>query len=387
MQSNQAAEIYAIEEAVRRTDDTAPLHIVSDSRFAVDGLTVYLSAWEDNGWLGVKCAELFRRATARLRARGATTTLRWVKGHSGVLGNEEADTLAKKGLDGLEEEMPEIAENLRPFLHSGMRVEMITQSKAYRAIREIRAKEQRPTTTVMIGRIQATLAEDYDVAPTETRVWLGIRDKDFSRKLRQFLWKSAHDAHRVGKYWRNIRGFEERAVCSMCGTEDSLEHILLECDAAEVATIWSMYSTLRTAGVTPKQMSLGAIIGAAHIVYRNGEGKAMRGVSRLAKLLVTEAAHCIWRMRCERVIQWEGTDRTHSPVEAKARFWSAVNRRMLVDRDLVCSRIPGKRSKRALVTDTWRRILQDAENLPEDWVVVPGVLVGKMGQLREAGIG
>ncbi|KAL1938790.1 hypothetical protein VTO73DRAFT_11170 [Trametes versicolor] len=98
-QSNQAAEVYAVTLGAAKVAPFAPLHLVSDSKYAIDGLTVNLKAWESRGWIGVANAALFREAAAALRARSALTTLRWVKGHSKVIGNEEADRLARVGAE------------------------------------------------------------------------------------------------------------------------------------------------------------------------------------------------------------------------------------------------------------------------------------------------
>ncbi|KAJ7064705.1 hypothetical protein C8F01DRAFT_939990, partial [Mycena amicta] len=57
-----------------------------------------------------------------------------------------------------------------------------------------------------------------------------IRTKDLSRKARIFFWKSIHGAHRIGRYWKNIRPMmEDREKCSHCGETESLQHILIQC--------------------------------------------------------------------------------------------------------------------------------------------------------------
>ncbi|KAI0700490.1 ribonuclease H-like domain-containing protein [Cerioporus squamosus] len=387
IQSNQAAEVYAIEVAAKVVDPDRTLHIVSDSKFAIDGLTTHLPDWENRDWNNIRCAELFRRAAAWLRVRRAPTTFRWVKGHSGVLGNEGADALAKLGLEAPPAVLTELPGDVSCFVHSGIKLEVITQSVAYRSIRSRSVKGYRHTTDLLISRTQAALRDDYKVNPTEERVWMGIRDKDFSRKLTEFLWKLAHGAQRVGHYWENIQGYEQRAVCQVCGVEDSMDHILLECDASGQQTVWGMVqSAMALAGQAPLKLSLGAIIGAAQLVVRKPDGKVLKGLSRLAKLLVVEAAHLIWKLRCERVIQWEGA-REYSKPEVQGRFWSATNRRMLMDRSLVFSRIPGRKPSRKAVLATWKVVLAGAGDLPADWLEEPGVLVGTLGLPCNAGIG
>jgi len=44
------------------------------------------------------------------------------------------------------------------------------------------------------------------------------------------MYKSMHRTHLVGKYWRNINGFEGREICTMCNKTESMSHILTECN-------------------------------------------------------------------------------------------------------------------------------------------------------------
>lgn len=387
-QSNQIAEIYAVEEAARRVNPNKPLHIVSDSRLVVDGFTKHLPTWEDKGWIGVKCAEFFKRAVAGLRARSAETTFRWVKGHDGNRGNEGADALAKAGLGMREEQLTDIPLEHKRFLQNGVRISVMTQSLAYKAIRQRKGGKERRTTQRIIARTQATLADDFEVFASQEKIWKSIRASDTARKIRDFTWKMAHGAHRVGEYWTNIPGYEQRAICSVCGVTESMEHILTECSAPGQKIIWNMVKyALACAGHGNLQISFGAIVGAQCVTLKTSDGSAKKGASRLARILIGEAAHMIWCLRCERVIQWDDPGKQHHDNKIRAKFWTAVNRRMLADRDLVWTRSKGRKPKRKVVEDTWRPILEGAENLPRDWVDAPRVLVGRMGQRPANGVG
>jgi ribonuclease HI len=44
--------------------------------------TIHLKDWDDQGWIGIKNIEWFKRAAYLLR-RTAITRFKWVKGHSG----------------------------------------------------------------------------------------------------------------------------------------------------------------------------------------------------------------------------------------------------------------------------------------------------------------
>ena len=96
-QSNQIGELLAVLYAVKNAPGNRPLRIKSDSEFAIKGLTKYAKDWEAKDWIGISHSPLFKCITAWLRARTSTTMLQWVKGHTGIEGNEEADRLAAEG--------------------------------------------------------------------------------------------------------------------------------------------------------------------------------------------------------------------------------------------------------------------------------------------------
>jgi len=48
--------------------------------------------------------------------------------------------------------------------------------------------------------------------PTPERIWLSTRHWDLSRKTREFLWKSIHDAFKIRKFWDHIEGYEQRGM-------------------------------------------------------------------------------------------------------------------------------------------------------------------------------
>ena len=97
VQSNQTGELYAILHVAKMTPKEAPIMIKSDSQYVIKGLTKNLTPWEDKGWIGTSNSELFKVTAAWLRSRNSTTSFKWVKGHDGEIGNEEADKLAAEG--------------------------------------------------------------------------------------------------------------------------------------------------------------------------------------------------------------------------------------------------------------------------------------------------
>ena len=99
----------------------------------IEGLTKHLQEWEDNGWIGIKNMDLFKRVAYLLKKRMAPTYLEWVKGHNGVCGNEECDRLVKEGArkaasDNLNLDIP------RKFDLLGAKLATLSQAIAYRGI-------------------------------------------------------------------------------------------------------------------------------------------------------------------------------------------------------------------------------------------------------------
>lgn len=69
-QTNQAGEIAAIYHLAKaEVGLPGPLHIVSDSRYAIDGLTVNLPKWEAKGFAGVENTRYFQAAASWLRKK------------------------------------------------------------------------------------------------------------------------------------------------------------------------------------------------------------------------------------------------------------------------------------------------------------------------------
>ncbi|PFH50845.1 hypothetical protein AMATHDRAFT_113552, partial [Amanita thiersii Skay4041] len=93
-QTNNTAELVTILVAVNNTPLHTPLHILSDSQYAISAITSHLTKSENEGFMNHPNENIICALTCSLRKRSAPTHLTKVKGHSGVSGNEEANQLA-----------------------------------------------------------------------------------------------------------------------------------------------------------------------------------------------------------------------------------------------------------------------------------------------------
>lgn len=98
--TNQRMELTAAIKALTALTKPSSVVLYTDSRYVMGGITSWITGWKRNGWKTsakqpVKNADLWQALDA---ARGRhDVEWRWVKGHSGDLGNERADALANAG--------------------------------------------------------------------------------------------------------------------------------------------------------------------------------------------------------------------------------------------------------------------------------------------------
>lgn len=93
--TNNRMELTAVLEILRSLD--GPLLIVCDSKYVIDSVTKWRHSWKKRGW---KKADGSPLANCDLMieidsAMRDNVEFRWVKGHSGHVGNEAADTAAR----------------------------------------------------------------------------------------------------------------------------------------------------------------------------------------------------------------------------------------------------------------------------------------------------
>ena len=155
-----------------------------------------------------------------------------------------------------------------------------------------------------------------------------------------------------------------------------MDHILLRCRTGVCEQAWSLADNVwarRSTTVIPK--TLGTILGCTLATFTTN-GRTDKGKGRLFRILVSETAYLVWRLRNERRIQQE--DRlAQSESEVRNRWTYAINKRLTLDRMLTnAARFKSAAVKDKLVKATWTNCLKDEEDLPPNWPSARGVLVG-----------
>ena len=102
--TNNRMELTAAIEALNALRGKQNVILHTDSRYVMDGIREWLPNWKQRGWKTaskkpVKNQDLWQALDAA--AERHKVTWKWVRGHDGNPGNEQADALANRGINEL----------------------------------------------------------------------------------------------------------------------------------------------------------------------------------------------------------------------------------------------------------------------------------------------
>ncbi|KAJ6480546.1 hypothetical protein C8R47DRAFT_1050204 [Mycena vitilis] len=378
-QSQYVAEFFAALEAIRGVRTETALTIVSAQSYVHDAMNKKLSNWEHQGWVGVRHRGILRCVAAELKARKARTIFKVAApGTPARALCKKAARRAKRTAKTPSETVWDLSIPPETAL-LGLSLQNNRQKTFYRGIREEKTKKVKPrvSTVKKIATVRLAASEAFGRQVSDAEIWHAASVKDILPRTSQFLWKGLHDAHRIGAYWAHLPGFEDRAVCKECGTLEDLEHIMTGCASPGQELIWNAAKTLWLEKESNwPEVSLGSILGCGLAEFRDDAGKVKRGTQRLYRILMSESAYLIWKLRNDRVISRDGVPASEEEITNKWRF--AINQRLQMDKLMANRPLRGKRPALAphLVLETWSKTLDNERSLPANWLREPRVLVG-----------
>ena len=102
--TNNRMELTAAIKALNVLKDDSSVVLYTDSKYVMDGINEWMPNWKKRGWKTaarkpVKNQDLWQALDAAVERHDIDW--KWVKGHAGNPGNEEADELANRGIDNL----------------------------------------------------------------------------------------------------------------------------------------------------------------------------------------------------------------------------------------------------------------------------------------------
>ncbi|KAJ7861304.1 hypothetical protein B0H13DRAFT_2237295 [Mycena leptocephala] len=217
-----------------------------------------------------------------------------------------------------------------------------SQRSFTKIIKSMREKPTRKSTTINLDRIRRCIEEVFRCRPNASAIWTSIRSNNIHCLTRNFLWKCMHDIFHIGPYWEHVPNLEILGQCQTCGAPESLEHIMLECDASGQRQVWQqteLFWRLRW----PK-LNWGLLLGCGLARFTSSRGKMIPVQNRFFAII--------------RVFE------THTQASA-----NEIHNRW------------------QLVLDTWSGTLLDEDSLPDDWTRSEEVLVGIRPITRKNGVG
>lgn len=102
--TNNRMELKSAIEGLRAIKEKSQVALYTDSQYVKNGINDWLRRWVSNGWKtannkAVKNQDLWIELHQECQRHDISW--HWVKGHSGLLGNERADQLAQLGCQSL----------------------------------------------------------------------------------------------------------------------------------------------------------------------------------------------------------------------------------------------------------------------------------------------
>ncbi len=103
--TNNRMELTAVIRALEALKRPSELRIFTDSEYVRRGITEWLRSWKSRGWKTadrkpVKNQDLWQRLDALVTRH--RIEWHWVRGHSGIPGNERVDQLANEAIDAMQ---------------------------------------------------------------------------------------------------------------------------------------------------------------------------------------------------------------------------------------------------------------------------------------------
>ena len=103
--TNNRMELMAAIEALNALKGPRKVVLHTDSKYVMHGITEWMDNWKKRGWKTSNKKPVKNQDLWMLLDEAITRheiQWKWVKGHDGNTGNEEADELANRGIDEME---------------------------------------------------------------------------------------------------------------------------------------------------------------------------------------------------------------------------------------------------------------------------------------------
>ncbi|XP_006457626.1 hypothetical protein AGABI2DRAFT_80128 [Agaricus bisporus var. bisporus H97] len=381
-QTKSAAELYAVIMALEDTNIYSPLHLHTDNATLAKYITKDYFIDEDNGWTNCPNRLATQKTLTLLKARKAETTFHIHDPEHKPPGQVAAYNLANEARTQptWDREGNTLRTDYHPF---GAKLASQTQANLYKLLTEAITPPTSKNMDENIRRIKEDFNLRFGYAPNTETIWNNLRkNKSIARKIREFLFSAIRETYRIGKFWEHTTDEEMKAkqMCGPCNAIESMEHILCECTIPGQNQIWDVVRKIwiRTGNTWNKPL-FGEILGISSTHTREARTRLTEGRARLFQVLISEAAHTIWKLRCDRVIDHEN-ERLYWPsiTEVTNTLQHRLNHRLRMDcLQADTGKFNIKALREDLVRKTWEGLLEDEPPRGTNWTSTNRVLVGR----------
>lgn len=125
----------------------------------------------------------------------------------------------------------------------------------------------------------------------------------------------------------------------------------------------------------PKITNSGAVMACAQADFRSSTGIKQTGASRLYRILISESAYLIWKLRCKRIFDPPKNGEEMTETEIQNRWIKTINLRLKLDIAITNPKYEKKATPRAKVLKTWRGTIMNERDLPDDWTRTKKVVI------------
>ena len=224
-----------------------------------------------------------------------------------------------------------------------------------------------------------TVVDAFSILPSDKKIWKSIHSKDLPKPFKVFLWKIWHNMHRVGNYWENIPDWEHWSISKSCGlgATDDLEHIMLECKTTGQDLIWRLARELwELRNLNTAMKNIGSITRCTFTNFKTWREKPRISNNWLYKILIAESAMLIWTIRNWRVCKNITENNWLTREEIRVRWATRINKRLTLDHTSTHQKYGSYTTKKDVVLKTLSGTFKNENSLPDNWINMPGVLVG-----------
>jgi hypothetical protein len=297
------------------TNRNTRLTINSSSITALTMICYETAKWEDKLWHQVPDADLTKAIIHELRTRPDPCSFRWVRTNGRDLdpGIIEAKKLNKEIQADAEEMTFRAMDHTNSrALHDGARVSSLEMKDAYSILVSLHTSRTPPLLHPERMETAKNSAETATgLRPTNLKLIGGIWKLPIYPRLRDLLWNSLVGRLKIGKYWQNMPGYEDRVHCKACEQHDGTQltesetHLWTECKYNGQKECWRTARQIwqRCTSTTWPHIDIGIIWGIGAFRFSNGQGAIKHSTdSERFGTMAALAVWAIWKARNERAI-------------------------------------------------------------------------------------